>query len=68
MRKAYLARYAQFPMDKLSVLLGCDDVEDCAEICAAFELEVTMVEMVPTEVALYRNSTFNGRSDGHTGL
>lgn len=69
MRKAYLARYNNFEIDTLTQMLGCDDITQCAEVCASFELEVVEDEDsgLPVDVALHRTSNFNGLCQGLPG-
>jgi len=55
MRKAYIPQNPQYPVGKLAKMLGCNDVQHCAEIAENFGLNVTRgVGGLPVSVELHK--------------
>jgi hypothetical protein len=60
MRRGFLDRHPRFPLETLTNMLGCDDVDDCADLCRQCGLEIVPSDMAdePTDVILHRGVTF----------
>lgn len=55
LRKAFIPQHPQFPLSRLSTILGCDGVEHCAELVDNFGLPITNnAAGMPVSVELHR--------------
>lgn len=60
LRTAYRDQHGNLPLETLSRMLGCDDLDDCVQVCESFQVEVVYDEHTgqPTEAKLKRSSNF----------
>lgn len=57
LRSAYRDAHASFPLDTLTRILGCDDIQDCANLCTFFGIEVLTDDSgQPTTARLIRSA------------
>ena len=62
LRTAYLKQYPELPLVTLAAMLGCDDLDDAATICAAFGLRIDTDPTTGTLAAIiYKGIEFDGR-------
>ena len=62
MRKAYIPQNPQYPIGKLAKMLGCNDVQHCAEVAETFGLNVTKgAAGVPVSVELHKQVVLQGK-------
>ncbi|CAD6576877.1 MAG: hypothetical protein CYPHOPRED_006110 [Cyphobasidiales sp. Tagirdzhanova-0007] len=55
LRKAYIPQHAQYPISRLTKMLGCDNIDHCQEVVEAFGLSVAQdTNGVPRSVELHR--------------
>ncbi|KAG5519765.1 hypothetical protein PMAC_000038 [Pneumocystis sp. 'macacae'] len=60
MRRSYLANHSPFPIDKLTEMLGCDNIEEAAVNCESYGLMVNRnTEGTPISVYIHRSSQWN---------
>lgn len=61
MRKAYIPQNPQYPIGKLAKMLGCNDVQHCAEVAENFGLVVTRgAADIPVSVELHKQVALQG--------
>ena len=61
LRKAYIPQHAQYPISRLTKMLGCDNIDHCQEVVEAFGLSVAQdTNGVPRSVELHRKVEITG--------